>query len=110
MLAYRDAELFDEMVKLCENFPDYLQANTFVKQQWAFGLNRRKSPGDRECAVTLLEGLIKERGPDPETLGILGRIHKDRYREGKGSLLARGHLDEAISAYTKGFEADPRDY
>ena len=42
MLAYRDAELFDEMVKLCEDFPDYLQANGFVKQQLAFGLNRRK--------------------------------------------------------------------
>jgi tetratricopeptide (TPR) repeat protein len=110
MLAYRDAELFDEMVKLCEKFPDYLQANTFVKQQWAFGLNRRKSPGDRESAVTMLEGLIKDRGPDPETLSILGRIHKDRYREGEGSLLAQGHLDEAISTYTKGFEADPRDY
>jgi tetratricopeptide (TPR) repeat protein len=110
MLAYRDAELFDEMVKLCENFPDYLQANAFAKQQWAFGLNRRKLPGDRERAVRLLEELIKERGPDPETLGLLGRIHKDRYREGEGSLLAQGHLDEAISAYTKGFEADPRDY
>ena len=110
MLAYRDAELFDEMVKLCEHFPDYLQANSFVKQQWAFGLNRRKSAGDRDAAIKLLEGVIKERGPDPETLGLLGQVYKDRYKEAEGSLLAQGYLDEAISAYTRGFEADPRDH
>jgi hypothetical protein len=110
MLAYRDAELFDEMVKLCEAFPDYLQANSFVRQQWAFGLNRRKFPGDRDTAVKLLEGVIKERGPDAETLGILGRVYKDRDKEAEGSLLAQGYLDEAISAYTRGFEADPRDH
>ena len=98
MLAYRDAELFDEMVKLCEAFPDYLQANAFVKQQWAFGLNRRKFADDGDAAVKLLEGLIKERGRDPETLGLLGRVYKDRYREAEGSLLAQGYLDEAISA------------
>ncbi len=110
MLAYRDAELFEEMVKLCEDFPDYLQANSFVQQQWAFGLNRRKSAGDSEAAVKLLDGLIKERGADPETLGLLGRVYKDRYKGAEGSLLAQGYLDEAISAYTRGFEADPRDH
>jgi tetratricopeptide (TPR) repeat protein len=110
MLAYRDAELFDEMVKLCEAFPDYLQGNSFVKQQWALGLNRRKFAGDRDTAARLLEGLIKERGPDPETLGILGRVYKDRYKEAAGSFLAQGYLNEAISAYTRGFEADPRDH
>ncbi len=110
MLAYRDAELFDEMVKLCEVFPDYLQDNSFVKQQWALGLNRRKLAGDRGAAVRLLESLIKERGPDPETLGLLGRVYKDQYKEAEGSLMAQGYLDEAISAYTRGFEADPRDH
>jgi tetratricopeptide (TPR) repeat protein len=110
MLAYRDAELFDEMVKLCEAFPDYLQGNNFVKQQWALGLNRRNFAGDREAALKLLEGLIEARGPDPETLGLLGRIYKDRYKGAEGSLLAQGYLDEAIAAYTRGFEADPRDH
>jgi tetratricopeptide (TPR) repeat protein len=83
-----------------------------VQQQWALDLNRRNSPGDRDKAVKLLETLISTNGPDPETLGILGRIYKDRYRELKksGSIMAVAALDEAIKAYTRGFESDPRDY
>ena len=55
---------------------------------------------------------MKEYGPDPETLGILGRIHKDRYCEAKekGSNVALAALDESISTYVKGFNSDPRDY
>ena len=55
---------------------------------------------------------MQEYGPDPETLGLLGRLHKDRYCEEKekGSFLASAALDESISAYTRGFETDPRDY
>jgi hypothetical protein len=62
--------------------------------------------------VRLLEKLGKQRGPDPETLGILGRVHKDRYKEAKqqGSIVAAAALDDAIAAYTRGFESDPRDY
>jgi len=80
------------------------------QQQWAFGLNCRKFAGDRDTAVKLLEGVVKERGPDPETLGLLGRVYKDQYKEAERSLLAQGYLDEAISAYTRGFEAVPRDH
>src|SRR5262249_30477896 len=82
-----------------------------VRQQWALGLNRRNQPGDRDKAVRLLEELTKQRGPDPETLGILGRVHKDRYRDAKKtkSIMAPAVLDDAIGAYTRGFEADPRD-
>jgi hypothetical protein len=56
--------------------------------------------------------LIKEHGYDPETLGILGRVHKDRYKELKknGDIMASAALDDAIDAYTKGFISDPRDY
>ena len=66
-----------------------------VQQQWALDLNRRNSPGDRDKAVKLLETLISTNGPDPETLGILGRIYKDRYRELKksGSIMAVAALD-----------------
>ncbi len=112
MLSFRGVEAWDEMVELCEAFPDYVKDLVLVRQQWAFALNRRNKPGDRDRAILLLEGLIKERGTDPETLGILGRIHKDCYREAKDkeSYLALAALDEAIKAYTKGFESDPRDY
>lgn len=100
------------MTDLCEAFPDYLKNNIFVRQQWAFSLNRRNKPGDRDKAVSLLTEVMKEYGPDPETLGILGRIHKDRYREAKekGSIIALAALDESISTYVEGFNSDPRDY
>jgi len=112
MLSFRSVEAWNEMTDLCETFPDYLKNNIFVRQQWAFSLNRRNKPGDRDKAVSLLTEVMKEYGPDPETLGILGRIHKDRYREAKEkrSIMASAALDDSISTYTEGFESDPRNY
>ena len=55
--------------------------------------------------------VIEEHGESSETLGLLGRVYKDRWeatREGS-ALLAEGHLDQAIDAYRRGFEADWRD-
>lgn len=112
MLSFRSVEAWNEMTDLCEAFPEYLKNNIFVRQQWAFSLNRRNKPGDKDKAISLLTEVMKEYGPDPETLGILGRIHKDRYREAKEkmSIKALAALDESISAYIKGFKSDPRDY
>ena len=81
MLSFRAVEAWQEMINLCENLPDHLQNIDIVRQQWALALNRRNSTGDREKAISLLDNLIKEHGYDPETLGILGRVHKDRYKE-----------------------------
>ena len=112
MLSFRDVSAWDDMVKLTEQFPDGLKSNVMVRQQRALALNRRNQPGDREEAQAILEKLVKEKGADPETLGILGRVHKDRYSElnKAGDLMASAALDEAIEAYTRGFESDPRDY
>jgi len=81
MLSFRDVSAWDEMVGLADEFPDHLRANVLVRQQTALALNRRNQPGDRDRARQTLEGLVQEKGADPETLGILGRVHKDRYRE-----------------------------
>jgi tetratricopeptide (TPR) repeat protein len=112
LLSYRAVEAWNEMVDLCDAFPDHLKDVVVVRQQWALALNRRNHPGDRDKAVRLLDDLVKQRGADPETLGILGRVHKDRYRDAKksGIIMAIAALDDAIAAYTKGFESDPRDY
>ena len=112
MLSFRDVSAWDDVVKLSEQFPDGLKSNVTVRQQRALALNRRNQPGDREEAQAILEKLVKEKGADPETLGILGRLHKDRYAElnKAGDLMASAALDDAIEAYTKGFESDPRDY
>lgn len=112
MLSYRDVSAWDAMVKLTDAFPDALRSNIMVRQQRALALNRRNQPGDRDQALKIIADLIAEKGADPETHGILGRIHKDRYKElkKKGSVMAAAALDDAIAAYTKGFESDPRDY
>jgi tetratricopeptide (TPR) repeat protein len=112
LFCFRDAEGFDEMVDLYNAFPDSLKDYVVARQQFALALNRRNKPGDREKALGILNELLKNRGPDSETLGIKGRIHKDMYKEAAQAkrITAAAALDDAIDAYTKGFEADPRDY
>ena len=112
MSSFRDAEAFEELVELYNSFPAPVQEYIIVKQQFALALNRRNRPDDREKALKILDEVLKNRGPDSETLGIKGRIHKDIYKEAAqgGRITAAAALDDAIDAYTKGFEADPRDY
>jgi hypothetical protein len=112
MLSYRDVSAWDDMVKLSDAFPDRLKSNVLVRQQRALALNRRNTGRDRDEAIGILQGLLDEKGADPETLGILGRVHKDRYVElnKAGDIMASAALDNAIDAYTKGFESDSRDY
>ena len=112
LFSFRDAEVFEELVELYNNFPAPVQEYIIVKQQFALALNRRNRSDDREKALRILDELLKNRGPDSETLGIKGRIHKDIYKEAAqaGRITAAAALDDAIDAYTKGFEADPRDY
>jgi hypothetical protein len=112
MSSFRDAEAFEELVELYNSFPAPVKEYVIVKQQFALALNRRNQPDDREKALRILDELLKDRGHDSETLGIKGRIHKDTYKEAEqtGRITAAAALDNAIDAYTKGFEADPRDY
>jgi hypothetical protein len=110
--SFRDAEAFENLVALYNAFPDNLKDYVVAKQQFALALNRRNQSGDRQTALRILDDLLKNRGADSETLGIKGRIHKDIYKEAAQAkkITASAALDDAISAYTKGFEADPRDY
>jgi tetratricopeptide (TPR) repeat protein len=112
MSSFRDAEAFDELVELYNSFPAPVKEYVIVRQQFALALNRRNQSDDREKALRILDELLENRGPDSETLGIKGRIHKDIYTEAAraGRITAAAALDDAIDAYTKGFEADPRDY
>ena len=112
MSSFRDAEAFDELVELYNSFPAPVKEYIIVRQQFALALNRRNQSDDREKALKILDELLENRGPDSETLGIKGRIHKDIYTEAarSGRITAAAALDDAIDAYTKGFEADPRDY
>jgi hypothetical protein len=112
LLAYRDIEAWPEMVELIDEMPSRLAAVVTVRQQLALALNRRNSGADRANAIQIAEGLLAEHGVSAETCGILGRCHKDRWREKKqaGDPGAADSLDVAIDAYTQGFDADPRDF
>ncbi|HTT93635.1 MAG TPA: TRAFs-binding domain-containing protein [Solirubrobacterales bacterium] len=112
LLAYRDASAWDAMVSCIEKMPVELRDVPTVREQLALGLNRRNEPGDRKRAIELLEQLVSEYGPSPESNGILGRIYKDIWQEASDAdedAKARAALDAAIAEYDEGFDADPRD-
>lgn len=112
LLAYRDVSAYDEMVGLVSALPPSLRQNPTIRQQLAFALNRRRAPGDVNRAISILEDLIANEGFNPETLGILGRIHKDEFRRLRNTDPEQAHaaLLEAIKTYQRGFKIDFRDY
>lgn len=113
LLSYRSVEGWSDMVRLVDSFPTEVARAKPVREQLALALNRRNEESDRGRAISIVEKLIDEGGPSPETNGILGRIHKDVCEELEAagrSVEARAALDAAIDAYSTGFDADPRDY
>jgi hypothetical protein len=109
LLSYRAAGDWANVVRLVEAMPEVLRRTKLVREQYGFALNRA---GRSDDAETVLKGVVDDHGPSSETLGLLGRVFKDRWqaalKEG-ASLRAAGHLDNAIDAYRRGFEADWRD-
>lgn len=108
-LSYRATSAWQEMVSLVGNMAPPLAETVLVREQLALALNRLKR---RDEAEEVLAKLIEQRGPSSETLGILGRVFKDRWEDAKRSgdeILARGYLEKAVEVYLGGFEADWRD-
>ncbi|MCX7362913.1 MAG: TRAFs-binding domain-containing protein [Alphaproteobacteria bacterium] len=115
LLSYRgvasakDPTGYEEMIRLAQAMPLHLGETAMVREQLAFAFNR---VGRRQEARQVLERLIAERGPNPETNGLLGRVLKDQWDElvaEGGGPAAEAMLDSAIEAYRQGFEADWRD-
>ncbi len=71
---------------------------------------RARTPTVREDAERELLAILENHGPSGETLGLLGRVYKDRWEAARdGSILkAHGYLEKAIDAYRRGFECDWR--
>jgi tetratricopeptide (TPR) repeat protein len=108
-LAYRAVKAWDKMIALHKAMDPVLANTALAREQYAFALNRAGRGAEAE---RVLEELIAKRGPSSETYGLLGRVHKDRWREARNkgdAFAARGYLRKAIGAYRKGFEADWRD-
>jgi tetratricopeptide (TPR) repeat protein len=108
VLSYRAVEAWEDMIRMVSAMPEPLRRTVMVREQYGFALNRA---GRGEEAERVLLEVIDKAGSSSETLGLLGRVYKDRWEaQRRGSvLLAEGHLDNAIDAYRRGFEADWRD-
>ena len=115
MLTYRAIGDFDGMIELTEAMPVELQRQILVREQLGFAFNRRaakqKSAADRAKALKILTDVVDQQGPNSETCGLIGRIHKDNWAETRkdNAFLAAGHLTKAIESYVEGFMADQRD-
>jgi hypothetical protein len=108
-LSYRAVGAWQRMIDMVPHMSPPLAASVMIQEQLGLALNRT---GRGEEAERVVLHLIHERGPSSETLGILGRVYKDRWEaaaEAGMVVLARGLLEKAIDAYLSGFEADWRD-
>lgn len=114
MLTYRALSDWAGMIEVQGDMPKTLANQVLVQEQLAFALNRSAGTDAtaRARALKVLENVEKRQGANPETCGLIGRIHKDYWTEAlnKGNdIEALGHLNNAIDAYTRGFMADQRD-
>jgi len=108
-ISLRGVEAWEEMFSCYEEMDAPLKQLKMVQEQLGFAYNRS---GDSEQAKRILESVIEEYGPDPETNGILGRVYKDLYKAAKAAnnkLKATGYLSKAIKSYKEGFDSDWRD-
>lgn len=109
LLSYRAVSGWADMITLVKKMPRPVAATVMVQEQLAFALNRA---GQGDEAEKVLTELLTRRGPSSETLGILGRVYKDRWEaavKAKKILQARALLEKALETYLSGFEADSRD-
>ena len=110
MLSYRAVNGWENMIDLITNLPEHVRRTVMVQEQFGLALNRA---GKRREAENVLKDLIKQRGPSSETLGILGRVYKDRWEDAekaRNTPLANTLLKKAAETYLSGFESDWRDH
>jgi tetratricopeptide (TPR) repeat protein len=110
LLSYRAVKAWQAMADLVGELPEPLRSTVMVQEQLGFALNRA---GRGEEAERVLLELIAARGPSSETLGLLGRVYKDRWEaavKAGETIKARALLTKAIDAYRRGFETDWRDH
>ncbi|XP_041066870.1 mitogen-activated protein kinase kinase kinase 15 [Carcharodon carcharias] len=113
LFSYRDIQDYDGMVKLVETLemlPTCDLANQHnIKFHYAFALNRRNHPGDREKALSImLEVLSLCEQPAPDMYCLCGRIYKDLFLDAYcKDIVSR---DSATEWYRKGFELQPTLY
>ncbi|KAJ8355975.1 hypothetical protein SKAU_G00187690 [Synaphobranchus kaupii] len=110
LLSYRDIQDFESIVKLVETLeklPTFDPvAHPHVKFHYAFALNRRNLPGDRQKALDIMLPLVEsETQVASDIYCLVGRIYKDMFVD---SLFAdTKSRDSGTYWFRKGFESEP---
>ncbi|XP_063299335.1 mitogen-activated protein kinase kinase kinase 5 [Pelobates fuscus] len=110
LLSYRDIQDYDAVVKLVETLeklPTFdLSTHHHIHFHYAFALNRRKLPGDREKALEIMLPIVQQ---DEQVASdmycIVGRIYKDMFMDSNFQELET--RDSGILWYRKAFESEP---
>uniref|UniRef100_A0A665X6L0 mitogen-activated protein kinase kinase kinase n=1 Tax=Echeneis naucrates TaxID=173247 RepID=A0A665X6L0_ECHNA len=113
LFSYRDIQDYDAMVKLVQTLEMLptcdLATQPMIQFHYAFALNRRNSPGDREQALgVMLQVLQSCEHPAPDMFCLCGRIYKDIFLD--SDCKDTKNRDNAIQWYRKGFELQPTLY
>uniref|UniRef100_A0A3Q3XCS9 mitogen-activated protein kinase kinase kinase n=1 Tax=Mola mola TaxID=94237 RepID=A0A3Q3XCS9_MOLML len=110
LLTYRDIQDYESIVKLVatlEKLPTFdLVAHPHVKFHYAFALNRRNLPDDRQKALDIMLPLVEgEEQVASDIYCLVGRIYKDMFLE--SNFADTQSRDSGMHWFRKGFESEP---
>ncbi len=107
--TYKSVNAFPEVVDMLAPLVyTTMDGNILLKQQLALAYNKI---GKRDASREVLEKIIEQYGPDPETNGLLGAVYKGLMGDNSGDeFIADGYRQKAIETYLNGFAADPREF
>uniref|UniRef100_A0A8C7YXS2 mitogen-activated protein kinase kinase kinase n=1 Tax=Oryzias sinensis TaxID=183150 RepID=A0A8C7YXS2_9TELE len=110
LLTYRDIQDYESIVKLVETLeklPTFdPMAHPHVKFNYAFALNRRNLPGDRQKALDIMLPLVDaDEQVASDIYCLVGRIYKDMFLE--SHFTDTQSRDSSMLWFKKGFESEP---
>ncbi|XP_063168468.1 mitogen-activated protein kinase kinase kinase 6 isoform X2 [Candoia aspera] len=110
LLSYRDAQDCDAIITLVETLQDLPTCNVAEQHNicfhYAFALDRRNQPGDREKALSVLLPLVeKPEGVAPDLYCMCGRIYKDMFID--SGFTDTEKRDKAFFWYHEAFLTEP---
>ncbi|XP_051951267.1 mitogen-activated protein kinase kinase kinase 5 [Xyrauchen texanus] len=110
LLSYRDIQDYESIVKLVETLeklPTFDPvAHPHIKFHYAFALNRRNLPGDRQKALDIMLPLVNsDEQVASDIYCLVGRIYKDMFLD--SHFTDTDSRDQGIHWFRKGFESEP---
>ncbi|XP_032083648.1 mitogen-activated protein kinase kinase kinase 6 [Thamnophis elegans] len=110
LLSYRDAQDCDAIITLVETLQTLPTCSVAEQHNicfhYAFALDRRNQPGDREKALSVLLPLVeKPEGVAPDLYCMCGRIYKDMFID--SGFTDPEKRDKAFFWYHKAFLTEP---